>query len=319
MINLFDVTSAHRQTTEITFDMLTSITIEKACDEWNFCINSERSLIEDMLKQAKLDKREELANTETKDDDDVDDLKYNADDSPPYTPTVKNYSSELHDSRKTLTRSLNTLKRKRKIRDRYKINPLNASNSERINIPHLSVIGPYQYGKAKQLLDFTSIPSMSQDNTDGNPSNGFTQMLDESHENEMSDNVEKIVFLQSNNCNNNVEMVSKVTTDSNYIIANNKNNKDNDMEIDTGLIVNSNNNMVESSDVKDRSKMSSKENIKDNDVVVKDNDDNDMDTSVTSKPPGEEVILHNDSNIIPMNNIIHGRFPTDFQPLIHLK
>ena len=76
----------------------------------------------------------------------------------------------------------------------------------------------------------------------------------------MNDKVEKIVSLQSKNGNNNVEMVSKATTDSNYIIANNENNKDNDMEIDliaidTGLIVNSNNNIVESSDVKDRSKM----------------------------------------------------------------
>ena len=106
MIKLFDVTSAHHQTTEITFDMLTSITNKKACDEWNFVINSEKSLIEDMLMQAKLDKREELANKETKDDDDVDELKYNPDDSPPYTPTVKNHSSEFHGSKKTLFRSL---------------------------------------------------------------------------------------------------------------------------------------------------------------------------------------------------------------------
>ena len=132
----------------------------------------------------------------------------------------------------------------------------------------------------------------------------------------MNDNVEKIVSLQSNNGNNNVEVVSKATTDSNYIIANNENNKDNDMEIDlikidTGLIVNSNNNIVEFSDAKDRSKIYSKENIKDNDLVVKENDDNDMDTSLTSKPPGEEIFLHNDPNIIPMNNLIHGRFPTD--------
>ena len=74
------------------------------------------------------------------------------------------------------------LTRERKIKDRYRINPLNESNSERINIPYRSIIGPHQYGKAKQLLDFTSIPSMSQDNTDVNPSNGFTQMLDESFE-----------------------------------------------------------------------------------------------------------------------------------------
>ena len=182
MIKLFDVTSAHHQTTEITFDMLTSIIIEKACDEWNFVINSEKSLIEDMVMQTKFDKREELANKETKDDDDVDELKYNPDDSPPYTPTVKNHSSEFHGGKNTFFRSLNTLTRKRKIKDRYRNNPLNESNSERINIPHRSIIGPYQYGKAKKLLDFTSIPSMSQDNTDVNPSNGFTQMPDETFE-----------------------------------------------------------------------------------------------------------------------------------------
>ena len=91
--------------------------------------------------------------------------------------------------------------------------------------------------------------------------------------------------------------------------------------IDTGLIVNSNNNIVEFSDVKDRSKICSKENIKDNDVVVKKNDNNDMDTSLISKPPGVEVFIYandNNPNIIPMNNLIHGRFPTDFQHLILL-
>ena len=61
---------------------------------------------------------------------------------------------------------------------------------------------------------------MSQDNTDGNPSNGFTQMVDESHENEMNDNVENIVSLQSNNGNDNVEMVSKAERISSlYILS----------------------------------------------------------------------------------------------------
>ena len=90
----------------------------------------------------------------------------------------------------------------------------------------------------------------------------------------MNDNAENIVSLQSKNSNNNFEMVSKATTDSTYIIANNENNKDNDMDTDliaiyTGLIVNSNNNIVEFSDAKDRSNICSKDNIKDNDVVVK--------------------------------------------------
>ena len=40
-----------------------------------------------------------------------------------------------------------------------------------------------------------------------------------------------------------------------------------------------------------------------------------MDTSLISKPPGVEVYIYtndNNLNIIPMNNLIHGRFPTDF-------
>ena len=90
----------------------------------------------------------------------------------------------------------------------------------------------------------------------------------------MNDKVEKIVSLQNKNGSINIEMVSKTTTNSNYIIANNENNKDNDMDTDliaiyTGLIVNSNNNIVEFSDAKDRSNICSKDNIKDNDVVVK--------------------------------------------------
>ena len=47
-----------------------------------------------------------------------------------------------------------------------------------------------------------------------------------------------------------------------------------------------------------------------------------MDTSLISKPPGVEVYIYandNNLNIIPMNNLIHGRFSTDFQPLIELK
>ena len=85
MIKLFDVAYSHRQTTELTFEMLTCITLEKACDEWNFCINSEKSHVEELLRESELNKCEEFANAETKDDDDVDNLKYNSDDLPPYT------------------------------------------------------------------------------------------------------------------------------------------------------------------------------------------------------------------------------------------
>ena len=143
MIKLFDVTLAYHETSKITFEMLTTITIEKACVEWNLVINSNRSFKEDMLKQAILDKREELANKETKDDDDVDELKYNLEDSPPYTPTVKTHSSKLYDNKQTFSRSISSLIRKRKIRERYNINPLNTINSERIKIPHRNIIGPH--------------------------------------------------------------------------------------------------------------------------------------------------------------------------------
>ena len=97
---------------------------------------------------------------------------------------------------------------------------------------------------------------------------------DKIDEYELNDKVKKNVSLQNKTGNINVEIVSKVMTDSNYIIANNKNNKDNNMEIDlivkdTRLIVNSNNDIVEISKVvKDRSKICSKENIKENDMVV---------------------------------------------------
>ena len=40
MIELFDVTSAHHQTTSLTFELLSTITIEKASVGWNFVINS---------------------------------------------------------------------------------------------------------------------------------------------------------------------------------------------------------------------------------------------------------------------------------------
>merc|ERR1712238_348210 len=124
MIKLFDVSDAHRETTKLTFEMLHCISLNKACAEWNFCINSEKSHAKEMLKESEVSNLEEFAIAETKDDDDVDNRKYNSDDLPPYTPTVKKYPSELHDSSKTLTRSINTSSRKRKLKNRYKPNPL---------------------------------------------------------------------------------------------------------------------------------------------------------------------------------------------------
>ena len=184
MIELFNVTSAYYETTKRTFEMLTSVTIEKAFFEWKSVLNSQRSVKENMLKQAILDKCDESSNKETKDDDDdVDEHNYSPDDSPPYTPTVETHSSKLEGSKKKITRSMSSLNRKRKNRERFNLNPLNAKNSDRISIPYRSIIGPNQHEKAKLLLDFTSSPSMSQENTDIYPSNGFTQIRDETLEN----------------------------------------------------------------------------------------------------------------------------------------
>ena len=135
MIELFDVTSAHHQTTSLTFELLSTITIKKACVEWNFVINSEKSFKKEMLRKEILDKRENSANEENE-------LNYSPDDLPPYTPTVETHCSKLHDSSKTFSCSLTTLTRKRKNRDRFRFNPLNEINSEQINIPHRSIIGP---------------------------------------------------------------------------------------------------------------------------------------------------------------------------------
>ena len=44
MIEFFNVISAHHQTTSLIFELLSAITIEKACVEWNFVINSENLL-----------------------------------------------------------------------------------------------------------------------------------------------------------------------------------------------------------------------------------------------------------------------------------
>ena len=57
MIELFDVTSAHHKTTSLTFEMLSTISIEKSCVEQNFVINSEKSFKEEVLRKAILDKR----------------------------------------------------------------------------------------------------------------------------------------------------------------------------------------------------------------------------------------------------------------------
>ena len=48
MIQLFNVTSAYRETTRITFALLSTTVIEKACDEWNCVINSDRFYKEEL-------------------------------------------------------------------------------------------------------------------------------------------------------------------------------------------------------------------------------------------------------------------------------
>ena len=155
--------------------------MEKASAEWTFIINSEKLDREEFARNAGSLKRVPSNEQGTKDDtEDIN--KYRGDYIHPYTPNVEENLIKLYDSSKTSSRSLNALCRKRKFRDRYKMNPLDKINSELVNIPHYSIVGLQQYGKAKQFLDFSSIQFMSQDMNDVDPSNGFTQMVYESYE-----------------------------------------------------------------------------------------------------------------------------------------
>ena len=59
-----------------------------------------------------------------------------------------------------------------------------------------------------------------------------------------------------------------------------------------------------------------------NDTIVDKNDDNDMDTSQSSDPPGEFVDIYandNNKNIVHHNSLVYGRFPTEFEPILRLK
>ena len=51
MIQLINVTSSYCQTAKITFDLLSPVVIDKACDEWNFVINSDRSFKEELARE----------------------------------------------------------------------------------------------------------------------------------------------------------------------------------------------------------------------------------------------------------------------------
>ena len=115
MIQLFNVTTSYRQIAIITFKILPTIVIEKSSDEWNFVINSNRFYKKELLRQVILDKRDEFVNQDTKDDE-LDENKCRIGDSLPYTLTVERTSSKLHDSSKTLPRSLSISFCKRKSR-----------------------------------------------------------------------------------------------------------------------------------------------------------------------------------------------------------
>ena len=115
MIQLLNITSSYRETARITFEILSTVVIDKACDEWNFVINSDRFYKKELLKQVILDKRDEFVNQDTKDDE-LDENKCRIGDSLPYTLTVERTSSKLHDSSKTLPRSLSISFCKRKSR-----------------------------------------------------------------------------------------------------------------------------------------------------------------------------------------------------------
>ena len=92
MIQLCNVTTLYRQTATITFDLLPTVVIEKACYEWNCVINSETSIKEELLREEELVKRDRSVNQDTKNDE-LDENKYRSGDDLPYTPTVEKTSS----------------------------------------------------------------------------------------------------------------------------------------------------------------------------------------------------------------------------------
>ena len=133
--------------------------------------------------------------------------------------------------------------------------------------------------------------------------------------------------LNKNN-NTNVEIDSKATSNINDNIAKSEDSKDDDMVIDVivkynELNENANNNKVENNELdKDKSQETLKDNINENDMVVDRKYDNVNDNISISKPKEKCVDIYtndNNTNIVLMNNLIYGRFPTDFQPLIRLK
>ena len=97
-----------------------------------------------------------------------------------YAPNVEKTPIKLHDTFKSSSRIPTSLSQKRKSRGRNKLNPLNIINSKLVNIPFGNFIGPNQYGKAEQLLEHSTIQSLSQNMDHVDTSNGFTQILDES-------------------------------------------------------------------------------------------------------------------------------------------
>ena len=156
----------------------------------------------------------------------------------------------------------------------------------------------------------------------------FMFVTDQQDENQLKNNVNNNVSFRNNKVNINIEIGSKAMTKSNNGSAVNVDNEDNDMEIrlfvkETGLIKNANMNSVEINvGVKDKSKMFSKDNLNENDMIVDNNDDNDMDNSQSSNPPGEFVDIYandNNKNIVLINSLVYGRFPTDFETLLRLK
>lgn len=81
-----------------------------------------------------MDKGDESVNQVTKDDE-LDENKYRIGDDLPYTPTIEETSSKVHDSSKKLPRSLSMSFRKRKNREKINPNPLNKHCSEQLKVP----------------------------------------------------------------------------------------------------------------------------------------------------------------------------------------
>ena len=162
----------------------------------------------------------------------------------------------------------------------------------------------------------------------------FMLLTEKIYDNELNDNaslnyrVEKTLTSLNKNVNNNIEIDSKAVSNIHDSISKNEYSNDDDVvidvvDVDNELNENTNNNKVENNELlKDKSQKTLKDKVNENNMVVDREGDNINDNSSIFRPKGEFLDIYandNDTNIVSMSNLIYGRFPTDFQPIIRLK